>query len=449
MEHFGERLRLAEQGVYFTPSQTNNFLLQFTKVATHKHRRKEYLDLICAFDTETTSFRNEGVALGTMYAWMFGINGAVMLGRTWEQLEQFVSALISYFRISDDRRLLVYVHNLGFDFQFFRKHFEWQEVFAREERTPMYARTTTGIEFRCSYILTNSSLATVGKNLVRYPVQKLVGDLDYSLIRTWATPLTDKEIQYCLNDVLVIMSLLYDRRTAEAENIAKIPLTQTGYARRLCRNECLYKHAKAKKYLYLMRDLTLTEEEYRTAKLAFAGGFTHASPYHVGETGHNLASYDFTSSYPAVCVSEMFPMSRGEEVECSEFKCSKDITEMSKMYCLLLIIEFKNLKAYTAQEYYISDSRCVSEGEDVFNGRIASADYLKMAMTDVDWSVISKVYRWDSIRVIKCWRYKKRYLPTPYVQTILELYKKKTELKGVVGEEENYARAKELLNSLY
>lgn len=449
MENFGERLRLAEQGLYYTPQETEKFLLQFGKPVTHKHRRKEYIDLICAFDTETTSFRNEGVALGTMYAWMFGINGAVMLGRTWEQFEQFIADLTVHFRISLNRRLIVYVHALGFDFQFFRKHFEWQEVFAREERTPMYARTTGGIEFRCSYILTNSSLENVSKNLIRYPVRKLVGTLDYSLIRTWATPLTQTEIQYCLNDVLVLMALIYDRRIAENENIAKIPLTQTGYARRLCRNECLYKHEKAKKYLYLMRDLTLTEDEYITAKQAFAGGFTHASPYHEGEVGFNLESYDFTSSYPAVIVSEMFPMSKGEVVSPAEFKTSADITARLKQNCLLMVLEFKDLKSLTLQEYYISDSRCYNEGANVFNGRVESAKYLRIAVTDVDWTIISKVYSWSSMRVLCCWQYKKRYLPTPYVVTVLDLYKRKTELKGVSGEEENYARAKELLNALY
>lgn len=450
MDDFIVKLRKAESGEFYTPSQQSDFLWQSGKPTTHRHKRIEYLDFITAFDTETTSFEINGVSLGTMYCWMFGMEGSVMIGRTWEQLKEFLKYLAYVYKLNPEkRRLIVYVHNLGFDFQFFRKHFEWYDVFAREERTPMYACTKTGIEFRCSYILTNSSLATVGKNLIRCPVEKRVGDLDYSLIRTWATPLTQTEIGYCINDVLVLMALIYDRRVQERFNIAKIPLTQTGYARRECRSECLYKDSKHFKYLELMRNLTLTEHEYRIAKLAFAGGFTHASPYRVGEVGRNLYSFDFTSSYPAVIVAEKYPMGKGVEIDPQSLKSLDELNEMCIDYCCLMVLEFEEIHAMTQQDFYISESRCEAKDPDAFNGRIAEASYLRIALTDIDWEIIKQCYRWKRVRVVSLWRYKKAYLPTPYIRTVLQLYKAKTELKGVAGEEENYARAKELLNALY
>ena len=450
-DNFIKRLRQAEAGEYYTPGQQGDFCFNtIESLSFHKSKKIEYLDCICAFDTETTSFEYNNVALGTMYCWMFGINGSVMLGRTWEQLKVFCNYLHNLLHLDPmKRRLIVYVHNLSFDFQFFRKHFEWHDVFARTERTPMYACTTSGIEFRCSYTLTNSSLATVGKNLIRCPVQKRVGDLDYSLVRTWATPLTEQEIGYCISDVLVVMALIYDRRVQEKLNIARIPLTQTGYARRACRSECLYKDAKHEKYLQLMRTLTLTVPEYRLAKLAFAGGFTHASPYHVGEIGYNLRGKDFTSSYPAVIVVEKFPMGRGEEIDPASIQSKEELDKLCMDFCCLMLLEFEDIYAMTQQDFYISESRCTAEDVDAFNGRIASAAHMIIAVTDVDWEIIQQCYRWKHFRVQTLWRYKKTYLPTPYVRTVLQLYKDKTELKGVAGEEENYARAKELLNSLY
>ena len=39
---------------------------------------------------------------------------------------------------------------------------------------------------------------------INLPVNKLVGDLDYNLIRTPKTPLTSEEFGYCENDILVL-----------------------------------------------------------------------------------------------------------------------------------------------------------------------------------------------------------------------------------------------------
>lgn len=451
MEHFGERFAMAKQGVYYTPARTSEFLSLFGKPGTHKHKKVEYLDLICALDLETTSFRTDtDVALGTMYVWMFGCNGAVMIGRTWKEFEGFFANFVWYFKLdADKRRCIIYVHNNSFDFQFYRKHFVWKEIFARSEREPMYALSAGGLEFRCSYILTNSKLETVAKNLIRFPVSKQVGDLDYDLLRHTSTPLTKEELGYCIHDVLVVMSLIYDRLQLEKGNIAKIPLTQTGYARRECRNECLYHDHKAAKYLELMRKLTLTKDEYLCAKAAFSGGFTHASPYRVTQVGINLSSYDFTSSYPAVMVAEQYPMSKGVEVLPRSIKSRQELNQLCKDFCVLMILEFDEISATTEQDYYISESRCSCEEPDAFNGRIASAKNLIICCTDVDWEVIQESYEWKQFKIRRLWKYKRRYLPTPYVRTILHLYKQKTELKGVSGKEEEYMRSKELLNSLY
>lgn len=45
--------------------------------------------------------------------------------------------------------------------------------------------------------------------------------------------------------------------------------------------------------------------------------------------------------------------------------------------------------------------------------------------------------------------YKKDYLPTPFVKSILHLYESKTKLKGVEGKEVEYLNSKEMLNSCY
>src|SRR5699024_9440404 len=127
-------------------------------------------------------------------------------GRTWGELLEFLENLQDYLQLNDNKRLVMYVHNLGYEFQFMRKYFNWVNIFAVDERKPVKALCDLGIEFRDSYILSGYSLANTAKNLVTHKIEKLVGDLDYSLIRHTKTPLTEAELKYCENDILIILA---------------------------------------------------------------------------------------------------------------------------------------------------------------------------------------------------------------------------------------------------
>ena len=105
--------------------------------------------------------------------------------------------------------------------------FEWEKVFAIDDRKPNYVLCKQGIEFRCSYQLSGYSLAMVGKNLQKYKVKKLEGDLDYNKIRHCETPLTAEEMAYCVHDVLVVMAYIHECIETEG-NITQIPNTKTG-----------------------------------------------------------------------------------------------------------------------------------------------------------------------------------------------------------------------------
>ena len=83
------------------------------------------------------------------------------------------------------------------------------------------------------------------------------------------------------------------------------------------------------------------------------------------------------------------------------------------------------------------------------NGRVAEADELCTTITNIDMDIINECYEWDSISIGAFYKYVKGYLPTPFVKTILELYAKKTTLKGVTGREAEYQSAKENINALY
>lgn len=423
-------------------------------VKKRRSQKIEYFNCPASFDIESTSFIDDaGEKSAIMYEWTFGLNGAVIIGRTWVEFVNMISELCEALQLSKERRLVVYVHNLAFEFQFIRKLFVWEKVFSLETRKPIEALTDSGIDFKCSFLLSGYSLAKIGKDLQKYPVEKLVGDLDYSLCRHTETPLTEKELQYCVNDVKIVMA--YIQETIENDGgITKIPLTKTGYVRNFCRNHCFYKDGKVCKgsyqrfnYRELITSMTLTVPEYKQLKRAFQGGYTHANPFRSGEICENVSSDDFTSSYPAVMVAEMFPMSSSEEVKIT----SRDqFLNCISNYCCLFDVEIIGLRSAFYYDSYLSRSRCIEAVNAVCqNGRVVAADRIFTTMTEQDYLIMRKCYFWKSFRVGNFRRYKKDYLPTDFVKSILMLYEKKTTLKNVEGAEVDYLKSKEMLNSCY
>lgn len=417
---------------------------------------KEF-EVPASFDIETTSFYVDNYKAAIMYEWTFGINGNVIIGRTWEELERMFTAISKHLRLADDRRLIIYVHNLSFEFQFIRKHFSWLKVFAIDTRKPIYAVTTTGLEFRCSYLLSGYSLAKLGDELQKYPVKKMTGDLDYSLMRHSQTVLTSEELKYCENDVRVVMSYIKERIEIDG-GIAKIPYTKTGYVRNYCRNACLYTGRNHKRsvgkyasYHNLMEALTLEADEYEQLKRAFQGGFTHANALHSEQELTDVASYDFTSSYPYVMVSEMFPMSKGRLINGNGQLHSKEEFESClRCYCCLFDVVFHGLMTKVVHENPLSLSRCWDvKNEVVNNGRIVCADLVATTITEQDYQILNYFYSWDKIDIGNFRIYEKGYLPTDFVKSILKLYSDKTTLKGVKGKEIEYLAGKCMLNATY
>lgn len=440
---------------HISPDKIDEILLPLAglrPITTSK--RKQYYNIVCAFDIETTSFSNQlDEKCAIMYCWQMAINGRVVFGRTWDEFIKVLNRLTEFFNLYSGRRLIMYVHNLAFEFQFIRKRLEWESVFSIETRKPLYALTTGGIEFRDSYLLSGYSLAKLGDNLQKYKVKKLVGDLDYSKIRHSKTLMTEKEIAYCENDVLVVSAYIQEE-IEKAGNITRLPLTKTGYVRNYCRSKCFYGDDRHKtstkiyqKYRELILNLHLTGDEYKQLKRAFQGGFTHAAARFSGKVEKNVDSIDFTSSYPYVLLSEQFPMSSGRLVE---IHSKEEFQKYINLYCCLFDVEFTNLTPKFINENYISLSRCYQHEKAVVNnGRVVSADKIVTTITDVDYTIIEKTYDWDSMTIYNFRIYNRGYLPTNFVKSILKLYSDKTTLKGVEGKEVEYLVSKGMLNSCY
>lgn len=421
-------------------------------------RTIEYYNVPCAFDIETSSFIDDsGEKAACMYIWMFAANCRAYYGRTWDSYFDFMKKLELGLGLGEDRRLPVYVQNLAYEFQFFRKHIDWERVFAIKRLTPVVALSTTGVEYRCSLILSGGmSLDRIGKDLLKYKYTKKVGDLDYSKLRGSSTPLTDTEMGYCIGDVLVLNCYIQEKIEQDG-NIALIPMTNTGYVRRLCRNSCTKipgtKHLN-REYRNLMKTLILDYEEYKQLERAFQGGFTHANADYVGEILYNVKSEDFTSSYPATMIAEQFPMSKSIPID--DNTANEYLDMYVDTYCCLFDIELFDVSPIQV-ENIISISKVVGMTKEernntiVNNGRIVSAPRVYTTVTDVDYRNLEKFYMWDKSRsrVHNMRVYKRGYLPTEFVRAILDLYESKTKLKGNSEKLVEYMISKGMLNSSY
>lgn len=425
-----------------------------------KNETIEYYNVPCAFDIEFTSaYVGEGKErhkAGIMYVWTFCLNGGVIMGRTWQEWVAVCDFLTTHYGLNHNKRLIIFCRNLETEFQYMRGWFDWENVFAVKERRPVYAVTTKGIEFRCSYILSGESLASSGSKLHTYKIRKLVGDLDYSLYRHSQTPLTDTEKGYCINDVRVDVAYIQEKIDEVDGCITRLQLTKTGYVRKFIRDRCFYTGSHKKNgwkmlaFKKRMSYLTLEPDEYILLRRAFQGGFTHAGARFSGTVQYDVDSWDITSSYPYQMVANKFPMSKGEKIVIHN---AKEFRHNIDLYCCVFDVEFTNLCVRgDVPDTPLSRSKCFNINGNVVenNGRVARCDgTLCTTITNVDWEIYENFYTWDKFRIGEFYRYRRGYLPKEIVEGIIELYEKKTTLKGVAGREQEYMLAKENINSCY
>lgn len=250
-------------------------------------KKKLYDNTIMTFDIETSSYlildgkqipaidylsltkdkQERCIYQANMYIWMFSIGNEVYYGRTWEHLDNFFNRIEFFSSYGMNLKRIVYVHNLSWEFQFLRNQFEFENVFARKSRKVMKASLKKyNIEFRCTLMMTNAKLEKL-PNLYGLDVQKLTGNLDYSLIRNSKTKLTEDELKYCENDCLVLYEYL-KKMLLTYSNFKNLPLTQTGQVRKELKETVETNY----KYLWrVRRSINTNPHVYNLLLDAFAG----------------------------------------------------------------------------------------------------------------------------------------------------------------------------------
>ena len=411
-------------------------------------KKRHYIGITTAFDIETTLIDDIEQSVMYIWQWQFGEDYTV-IGRTWDEFLDLQDRIKK--TIPADYWLVVYVHNLSYEFQFLKGIYQFtpDDIFAVASRKLIKCDMWGCFEFRCSYKLTNMSLKQFTTRM-KVEHTKLSGEeFDYSVKRYPWTELTEEELEYCVNDVLGLVEAVNALMERDGDTLQTIPLTSTGYVRRNAKRAM--REGIHHNFVYsILPDF----ETYKALREAFRGGNTHANRYYAGDIVENVHSADRSSSYPAVMCNCEFPMT--EFVPILPKDLNKDyigrcITIRHK--ALLLRIGIKNL---TLRDKfwgcpYLSKDKCRNihkaiDTED--NGRILEAEYLETTVTDIDLKIIMEEYK-GHIIFLQGWYASYKKLPDALINEVVKYYRDKTELKGVKGQEIFYDKAKALLNSLY
>lgn len=405
-------------------------------------RSAPYADCICAFDIETT--RLAEVEQSIMYVWQFCLDfpdgsDTVIIGRTWAEFRHMLYRLG---QVLGDKHLKIYIHNASYEFQFLAGIYDFKphEVFALESRSVLNFTMYGKFDFFCSYKLFNMSLDMATKKYAP-DYHKKTGTFDYEQRRFSDTPLSRKELLYCVYDVWGLCKAVRGLLKLHGDTIYTVPRTSTGFVRREVKEGM-------RPLLQYLQQTTPPYRVYQLLRSAFRGGNTHSNRYFTNEVLHNVSSVDITSSYPAQQCTKLFPVTQFKPCENSRQMLNK---MLSRGRAVLMHIVLKNVKLrsrYTAIPY-IPLAKAIKIADYVNdNGRILSAKMIELVVTDIDFIIIDKQYSF-SLEVMEMYKSMYGKLPQPLIDVNLKYFKEKTALKGVQGQELYYLKAKNLLNSVY
>lgn len=405
-----------------------------------------YANVLATFDIETTNMRE--IKQSFMWHWQACIEGNVIVGRTWEEFSEFLEKI--HESLPEGLCFVWYVHNLAFEFQFLRAihHFDERplrpgvdsEVFCVTGRKVVRALIGDRFEFRCSYFLTNMSLREFLKKM---NIEHQKTEMDYDAIRYPWSDVSDEDLAYCIADVLGLYEALKVMLAADHHTLASVPMSSTGYVR------ADFKRAMRRDpdALALVRSCAPTYNVYLHLRRAFRGGNTHCNRCYTGVILDHVNSYDRASSYPDVLVNMPYPV--------KPFYIDLKVKRLSDLWertPYVLFVQFEEIELQDPFEGcpYIPVHKCQTlSGEINDNGRVIQAKRLSIYITDIDYMIIKDMYQWKSDKVISCYRSEYGRLPQPMIDVTMEYYRKKTELKGVEGQEVYYTKSKNKLNSIY
>lgn len=300
-------------------------------------RRRKTYKVCAAYDTETTSLQVDGEWHAFAYLYQLNDlrnvdlsryepekNDDVKLFRDYKKVLAYIDALVEW-GFANGTVPIIAGYNLMFDLQsIFAELCRCYEMAVNaQSSTNVYTLDLLDsdgnvlLRFWDTYHLEMRGLAAMGATA---GLEKLVGDLDYSLVRTPETPLAEAEVGYAVRDVQVIPAYLRylldanDWLTPDMLGVRII--TKTSLVRQMARNEIAplkVKSGRSRKTLEQLfmavcqDDLPGCYYDYGLRKACFRGGLTFTAARFASLVVRNVASLDVTSMHHLFINGRMIP----------------------------------------------------------------------------------------------------------------------------------------------
>lgn len=401
----------------------------------------EYLERWISLDTETAHNHDPETPRGWIYQWAFKFGDDVVGGQKPSDLMECLKRISDRYSLGEDRKCVIFVHNLSYDIVYLKEWLidcfgEWSYLAIRPHK--FIEVRIGGFILRCTYKLSNKSLATWAKDLGCNNQKIAEEKAYYGEIHYQDEKLPSSKWKYQIADVETLDECVERQMKSYGDTIVTIPLTSTGYVRRVARKN-YKKDRKNRKRFVVTR---LDPDSYALCRAAYRGAITHGDRHYAGvtvipekEKGEILRHRDFRSHYPTQQRTRTFPI--GKFTLWKRHATLDDVREKMKKECCLMWIIFENVEIKTRDIVipYLSFDK-------VFKGRMTSLDYIidngtvlkcdgifKLALTELDLKWILRQYNVQSYDIAELWTARRGHLPTFMLDTVDQFFKGKTELK--------------------
>lgn len=425
-------------------------------------KRQSYSDLIIMADTETSKSHSNPVVKqkdgsvkyvsvdNYIVAWTISIrafhhNIVTLYGNKPSDFIKCLNLIIK----NTPAALIIYYHNLSYDWQFLRKFFiksygDPVEQLNTKPHYPINIKFGNGMELRDSLILAQRSLE---KWAIDMDVEhkKAVGKWDYDQIRNQDETFTPDELEYIEHDTLAGVECLDKQMEILNKDLTSVPITATG----VVRQDTLHigKDNNAKDAF--KRQVSEEYEIQQMLEKIYHGGFTHGNRHYYNTTLYGKThGQDFASSYPFAILVGKLPCERFHRLQDPIASIDK-ILEKADRYAFMFKLTLYNVrlkdKNFPMPMLQYSKAVCINPILD--NGRIMYAAYVEIYVNEIDALLINEIYTWDKHACTDIYVASKNYAPKWFRDYVYSLFVNKCELKGV--DKVRYAISKSKLNSCY
>lgn len=427
-----------------------------------------FSDCIIMADTETSKSVQKGIEENHMVAFTISIrayetNIVTLYGN---RPSEFIETVIRLKKHLEGDKLIIYWHNMSYDWVFIRKFVLAQfgtpvKLLATKPHYPIYIEFENGLIFKDSLILAQRSLEKWADDL-NVEHKKAVGKWDYLKIRNQCDDFTADELEYIEHDTLAGVECINALMKQLNKRIYSMPYTATGIPREEVRKRGKKNNARALFERCVAKDYHVQE----LLEKVYHGGFTHANRHVIGLTQYGtredpIKAFDFTSSYPYCMLAFKFPMTEFKLLDRPDTNgvfSPDEILKMSDTYAFIfkLILVNVRLKNDDIPMPALQYSKCVRDMNCVLdNGRVLCADFVEIYINEIDLKVLKDQYDWQGEGAcVEVYYSEKQYLPQWFTDYVFECFYNKTMLKEDKKHPElydpvAYALAKSIVNSLY